>query len=75
MSPSCPNLLTAIIPPFETDNVFAYAVSNPIIKAELGAFAGIVTSFSIVGFFMSVMYPVIFSLALSSVSEDHGSFA
>lgn len=32
-------------------------------------------SFSIVGFFMSVMYPVIFSLALSSVSEDHGSFA
>ena len=24
---------------------------------------------------MSVMYPVIFSLALSSVSEDHGSFA
>jgi FHS family L-fucose permease-like MFS transporter len=32
-------------------------------------------SFSIVGFFMSVMYPIIFSLALSSVSEDHGSFA
>jgi fucose permease len=32
-------------------------------------------SFSIVGFFMSVMYPVVFSLALSSVSEDHGSFA
>ena len=24
---------------------------------------------------MSVMYPIIFSLALSSVSEDHGSFA
>ncbi len=32
-------------------------------------------SFPIVGFFMSVMYPIIFSLALSSVSEDHGSFA
>ncbi|WP_426669969.1 MFS transporter [Mucilaginibacter sp. McL0603] len=32
-------------------------------------------SFSIVGFFMSVMYPIIFSLALSSVEEDHGSFA
>ncbi|MCR8556123.1 MFS transporter [Mucilaginibacter sp. BJC16-A38] len=32
-------------------------------------------SFSIVGFFMSVMYPVIFSLALSSVDEHHGSFA
>jgi len=32
-------------------------------------------SFPIVGFFMSVMYPIVFSLALSSVSEDHGSFA
>lgn len=32
-------------------------------------------SFSIVGFFMSVMYPIIFSLALSSVDEHHGSFA
>ncbi|MFI5158180.1 MAG: MFS transporter [Sphingobacteriales bacterium] len=28
-----------------------------------------------VGFFASVMYPIIFSLALNSVSEDHGSFA
>jgi len=32
-------------------------------------------SFPIVGFFMSVMYPIIFSLALSSVDEHHGSFA
>jgi fucose permease len=32
-------------------------------------------AFPLVGFFMSVMYPIIFSLALSSVSEDHGSFA
>ncbi len=32
-------------------------------------------AFSITGFFMSVMYPIIFSLALSSVEEDHGSFA
>jgi len=32
-------------------------------------------AFSIVGFFMSVMYPVIFSLALSSIDEHHGSFA
>lgn len=31
--------------------------------------------FPVIGFFMSVMYPIIFSLALSSVSEDHGSFA
>ncbi len=32
-------------------------------------------AFPIVGFFMSVMYPIIFSLALSSVDEDHGSFS
>jgi len=31
--------------------------------------------FPIIGFFMSVMYPIIFSLALSSVDSDHGSFA
>jgi fucose permease len=28
-----------------------------------------------VGFFASVMYPVIFSLALNSIDEHHGSFA
>lgn len=49
-----------------------------LIFLTLGLFASAnisLWSFSIVGFFMSVMYPVIFSLALSSVSEDHGSFA
>lgn len=32
-------------------------------------------SFSLVGFFASVMYPVIFSLALNSMEEHHGAFA
>lgn len=32
-------------------------------------------AFPLVGFFASVMYPVIFSLALNSVKEHHGSFA
>lgn len=32
-------------------------------------------SFQASGFFLSVMYPVIISLALNSVSEHHGSFA
>ena len=32
-------------------------------------------SFPLVGFFASVMYPIIFSLALNSVDEHHGSFA
>lgn len=49
-----------------------------IICLSLGLFGSAQVSlyaFSITGFFMSVMYPIIFSLALSSVSEDHGSFA
>ncbi|MCH8957790.1 MFS transporter, partial [candidate division KSB1 bacterium] len=32
-------------------------------------------AFPLVGFFSSVMYPVIFSLALNSVEEHHGSFS
>ena len=32
-------------------------------------------AFPLVGFFASVMYPIIFSLALNSVQEHHGSFA
>lgn len=32
-------------------------------------------AFPSVGFFASVMYPIIFSLALNSVKEHHGSFA
>ncbi|HVW96718.1 MAG TPA: MFS transporter [Mucilaginibacter sp.] len=49
-----------------------------LIFLSLGLFGSATVSlysFSIVGFFMSVMYPVIFSLALSSVDEHHGSFA
>lgn len=32
-------------------------------------------SFAMMGFFASVMYPVIFSLALNSIKEHHGSFS
>jgi FHS family L-fucose permease-like MFS transporter len=32
-------------------------------------------AFPMMGFFLSVMWPVIFSLALNSVSEHHGSFS
>jgi FHS family L-fucose permease-like MFS transporter len=32
-------------------------------------------AFPMVGFFASVMYPIIFSLALNSIDEHHGSFA
>lgn len=49
-----------------------------LVCLSLGLFAsaGIsMTAFSFVGFFLSVMFPVIFSLALNSVKEHHGSFA
>jgi len=45
---------------------------------SLGLFASATISLvalSFVGFFLSVMFPVIFSLALNSVNEHHGSFA
>jgi fucose permease len=32
-------------------------------------------AFPMVGFFASVMYPIIFSLALNSIEEHHGSFS
>lgn len=32
-------------------------------------------AFALVGFFASVMYPIIFSLALNSLEEHHGSFS
>ena len=32
-------------------------------------------AFPLTGFFASVMYPIIFSLALNSVKEHHGSFS
>jgi len=32
-------------------------------------------AFPIVGFFASVMYPIIFSLALNSLEEHHGAFS
>jgi len=32
-------------------------------------------AFPLIGFFASVMYPIIFSLALNSVTEHHGSFS
>ena len=49
-----------------------------LVCLSLGLFASGVISlvaFPLVGFFLSVMFPVIFSLALNSVEEHHGSFA
>lgn len=46
------------------------------LSVALFASAGIsLVAFPLVGFFISVMFPIIFSLALNSVKEHHGSFA
>jgi fucose permease len=46
------------------------------LSLALFAPAGIsLMAFPLVGFFISVMFPIIFSLALNSVKEHHGSFA
>ena len=50
-----------------------------IITLSIGLFTGsdrvALYAFPIVGFFASVMYPIIFSLALNSVEEHHGAFS
>jgi FHS family L-fucose permease-like MFS transporter len=43
--------------------------------ALFGSAAVSLVAFPLVGFFASVMYPIIFSLALNSVKEHHGSFS
>ncbi len=43
--------------------------------ALFGSTSVSVIAFQLVGFFASVMYPIIFSLALNSIDEHHGSFA
>ncbi|MEO9022001.1 MAG: MFS transporter, partial [Ginsengibacter sp.] len=50
-----------------------------IISLSIGLFTGnarvALYAFPCVGFFASVMYPVIFSLALNSLEEHHGAFS
>lgn len=52
--------------------------SLALISLSIGLFgsgsAGLI-AFPMVGFFAAVMYPIIFSLALNSVAEHHGSFS
>jgi len=43
--------------------------------ALFGSATMALVAFPLVGFFASVMYPIIFSLALNSVEEHHGSFS
>lgn len=54
---------------------FTLASMISLIVALFGPAAYSLYAFPIIGFFMSVMYPIIISLALNSVDKHHGSFA
>ena len=54
---------------------FTLASMLSLILALFGSKTLSLYTFPMVGFFMSVMYPIIISLALNSVSKHHGSFA
>lgn len=63
---------------FDSRNVligFTGAAMVTLAVALLGSGGVALVAFPLVGFFSSVMYAVIFSLALNSVTEHHGAFS
>ena len=63
---------------FDSKVVLRWFTIISIIMLVVALFGGRVVSlyaFPVIGFFMSVMYPIIVSLALNSVDRHHGSFA
>jgi fucose permease len=54
---------------------FTAAAMASLAAALLGPTSVAFIAFMLVGFFLSVMWSVVFSLALNSVSEHHGSFS
>jgi fucose permease len=63
---------------FDSKQVLRWFTTASILGLIIALFGGKTMSlyaFPIIGFFMSVMYPIIISLALNSVSKHHGSFA
>ena len=55
--------------------VFSLGAIVSLTAALFGSADTALTAFPLVGFFISIMWSVIFSLALNSLSEHHGSFA
>lgn len=55
--------------------VFSVGAMTALTFSLLGSAEVAVLAFPMVGFFLSVMWSVIFSLALNSVAHHHGSFA
>ncbi len=63
----------------DSSKVLIWFTVLAIITLSIGLFTGsdrvALYAFPIVGFFASVMYPIIFSLALNSLEEHHGAFS
>ncbi len=55
--------------------LFTFLAMVCLAAGLFGSTATALIAFPLVGFFASVIYPIIFSLALNSVDEHHGSFA
>ena len=55
--------------------VFTMLALACLTLALFGSASISLVAFPLIGFFASVMYPIIFSLALNSVKEHHGSFS
>lgn len=55
--------------------IFTILALASLTAALFGSGSVALICFPLVGFFASVMYPIIFSLALNSVEEHHGSFS
>jgi fucose permease len=63
---------------FDSRGVLIGAAVCAILNLTLGLFGpkeAALIAFPLMGFFASVMWPIVFSLALNSVSEHHGSFS
>lgn len=54
---------------------FTFLAIISFVFALFGSASTSLIAFPLIGFFASVIYPIIFSLALNSVTEHHGSFA
>lgn len=68
----------ALLKFFDSRKVLIFFTSGAMIALLAGLFGSIeiaVVAFPLTGFFASVMYSVIFSLALNSVSKHHGTFS
>jgi fucose permease len=63
---------------FDTRGILILFTALAILSLSIALFGGAsitLYAFPAVGFFIAVMYPIIISLALNSVSANHGSFA